>query len=125
MAASNDVARVTDVPAATVSRPVNGQDNARRVARARLRLALAEPVRHPGEAARVLPRRHKEVIGLLYTQCPARRQDVEDTKVIYDDELLRGVNHVASDLDWSVLVMFWTDTERHDFRRLAAISDQV
>jgi LacI family transcriptional regulator len=76
-------------------------------------------------AARVLPRRPKEVIGLLYTECLARRQDVEDTNVIYDDELLRGVNHVASDLGWSVLVTFWTDTASQDFRRLAAISDKV
>ena len=74
---------------------------------------------------RVLPRRRQEVIGLFYTECQARRQDVEDTKVIYDDELLRGVNHVASDVGWSVLVAFWADTASRDFGRLAAICDQV
>jgi LacI family transcriptional regulator, galactose operon repressor len=67
----------------------------------------------------------KEVIGLLYTECQAPRQDVEDTKVIYHDELFRGVSQVASDLDWSVLVTFWTPAASQDFRRLAAISSKV
>ena len=122
---SADAWRVARVPAATVSRAVNGKDHVRGTARARLQLAVDALGRHPDGEAQVLPRRHKEVIGLLYTQCPAQRQDVEDTEVIYDDELLRGVNHVASELDWSVLVTFWTGKASQNFRRLAEIAGQV
>jgi LacI family transcriptional regulator, galactose operon repressor len=67
-----------------------------------------------------------QVIGLIYTECPAPQQQHDgETKVIYHDEVLRGVNHVASDLDWSVLVTFWTDTASPDFRRLAGIASKV
>jgi LacI family transcriptional regulator, galactose operon repressor len=125
VATSYDVGRVARVAAAAVSREVNGQDHARGEARARLPAVAGELGRHPGKAAHVLPQRHKEVIGLLYTECSARRPAAEDAKVIYEDELLRGVNHIASELDWSVLVTFWTGEAGQDFRRLAAISDKV
>src|SRR5580692_1023640 len=65
------------------------------------------------------------VIGLLYTECTARLHDVEDTRVVYEDELLRGVNRVASELHWSVLVTFWAGNPDQDLRRLAAISEKV
>ena len=125
MSTSDDTGRVTHVPTATASRAVNGDDHAREGARARLQVAMDEHGRHPDWEAEVIARRRKEVIGLLYTECTARRQDVEDTKVIYEDELLRGVNRVASELGWSVLVTFWAGNADQDLRRLAAISEKV
>ncbi len=125
MSTSYDAGRVTHVPAATASRAVNGHDHAREVARARLQVGMGEHGRHPDGEAEVIARRRKKVIGLLYTECTARRHDVEDTKVIYEDELLRGVNRVASELEWSVLVTFWAGNADQDLRRLAAISEKV
>jgi LacI family transcriptional regulator len=122
---SSAARRVTRVPTANVSQAVNGKDHARGAARARLQLAVDVLGRRPDGEMRVPPRRRKEVIGLLYTGCPAQRQDVEDTEVIYDDELLRGVNRVASELGWSVLVTFWTGKARQNLRRLGQIADKV
>jgi LacI family transcriptional regulator, galactose operon repressor len=86
---------------------------------------MAEHGRHPGRETEVIARRPKEVIGLLHTECGARRDDVEDTKVIYEDEVLRGINRVASELGWSVLVTFWGGNADQDLRRLAAITERV
>src|SRR5512142_3073859 len=87
-----------------VSRVTTRQDCVRATTRARIQLAIGEPGYGPGGAAQSRSRRRKEVIGFVCVDCPGQPLEVENTNLIYPDEVLRGVERRISGLGWSVLV---------------------
>jgi LacI family transcriptional regulator len=72
-----------------------------------------------------LPRRRKEVIGLICVECLGRPRNVENKHLVYNHEVLRGVQRRISTLGWSLLVTFWNGEAGQDFRHIAAMPGQV
>jgi LacI family transcriptional regulator len=120
-----DVARLSGVSTATVSRVLHGQDRVRETTRTKVQKAIEELGYVPDGAAQSLSRRRKDVIGLICIERPTHEQDVENMNLTYTDELLRGVEGRIRDLDWSLLIRFWNGVTDPDFARLSAMSGKV
>lgn len=76
----------------------------------------------PDGAAQGRPKRRREAIGFINAGCsPAN--DAEDTN-IFNHEVFRGVQRVASELGWSLLVKSWSPEAGEDFRSIGAMSDK-
>jgi LacI family transcriptional regulator len=120
-----DVARHAGVSTATVSRVLHGQDRVRQSTRARVQQAIEELGYIPDGAAQSLSRRRKEVIGLICCERPMHPEDVENRSLTYVDEMLRGVEHGVSALDWSLLLTFYNGHTTTNLRRILAMSGKV
>ncbi len=122
-----DVARLAGVSTATVSRVVHGQDRVRESTRIRVTEAIEQLGYVPDGAAQSLSRRRKDVIGMVCVEREVEQYDIENVGLLYYDELLRGVEALIRNNDWSLLITFMQaqDVGEPDFRRLDALSGKV
>jgi LacI family transcriptional regulator len=122
-----DVARQAGVSIATVSRVVHGQDRVREATRIRVRQAIEELGYVPDGAAQSLSRRRKDVIGLVMMEREANHHDIEDGGLLYYDEVLRGVEALIRDREWSLLITFMQaeGVGEPEFSRLDSLSGKV
>jgi LacI family transcriptional regulator len=120
-----DVAQLSGVSTATVSRVLHGQDRVKETTRTKVQKAIEELGYVPDGAAQSLSRRRKDVIGLICIERPTHEQDVENTNLTYTDELLRGVEGQIRALDWQLLITFWNGVTDPDFARMSAMSGKV
>ncbi len=122
-----DVARLAGVSTATVSRVVHGQDRVREATRIRVAQAIEELGYVPDGAAQSLSRRRKDVIGIVCVEREIEHFDIENVGLLYYDEVLRGVEALIRDNNWSLLITFMQaeDVGEPDFRRLDALSGKV
>src|SRR5581483_10295692 len=99
-----DVAREAGVSTATVSRVVHGQDRVRAVTRRRV-LDVIEALGYvPDAAAQSMATQRKEVIGFLAVENRSSDTDVEQGGLLFVEEVLRGIEAVLSEIEWSVLI---------------------
>ncbi len=118
------MARVAGVSTATVSRVVHGQDRVRPSTRLRVQEVI-EALRYiPDGAAQSLSLRRKEVIGLVSVERPAPESDVEQTNLLFVDEVLRGVEASLRTLGWSLLISFLQPGDPV-YKRLLAMSGKI
>ncbi len=122
-----DVARLAGVSTATVSRVVHGQDRVREATRIRVTQAIEELGYVPDGAAQSLSRRRKDVIGMVCVEREVEQYDIENVGLLYYDEVLRGVEALIRNNNWSLLITFMQaeDVGEPDFRRLDALSGKV
>ena len=119
-----DVARLAGVSTATVSRVVHGQDRVRESTRARVQQAIEELGYVPDGAAQSLSRRRKDIIGLVCVEREVDHIDIENAGMLYNDEILRGVESCIRHRNWSLLITFMQG-DRPDFSRLDTLSGKV
>jgi LacI family transcriptional regulator len=120
-----DVARLAGVSTATVSRVVHGQDRVREATRTRVRQAIEELGYVPDGAAQSLSRRRKEVIGMACMEREEREDDIENVGLLYNDEVLRGVERRIRAQRWLLLLTFMQADGTPDFPRLDSLSGKV
>src|SRR3984885_13528661 len=121
-----DVARLAGVSTATVSRVVHGQDRVREATRIRVRHAIEELGYVPDGAAQSLSRRRKEVIGMVCMEREVHPYDIENVGLLYNDEVLRGVEARIRAQKWLLLLTFMqADDGNPDFPRLDSLSGKV
>jgi LacI family transcriptional regulator len=123
-----DVARLAGVSTATVSRVVHGQDRVRDSTRARVQQVIEELGYVPDGAAQSLSRRRKNVIGLVCVErrSPRQQYDIESMSLLFYDEILRGVEALIRDRNWSLLITYLHEAgDDSDLPRLLALSGQV
>jgi LacI family transcriptional regulator len=120
-----DVARLAGVSTATVSRVVHGQDRVREATRIRVQQAIEELGYVPDGAAQSLSRRRKEIIGMVCVERPAQQYDIENMNLLFYDEVLRGVESLIRDREWSLLITFLRGACDPDFPRLEVFSGKV
>ena len=120
-----DVARLAGVSTATVSRVVHGQDRVREATRIRVQQAIEELGYVPDGAARSLSRRRKDIIGMVCVERQAQQYDIENMNLLFYDEVLRGVESLIRDRDWSLLITFLRGANDPDFPRLEMFSGKV
>jgi LacI family transcriptional regulator len=119
------VAREAGVSTATVSRVVHGHDRVRSSTRQRV-LEVIEALGYvPDGAAQSLSRQRKEVIGLVAVENRSPESDVEQTSLLFVDEVLRGVEASLSDIGWSLLISFLQASDPAAYKRLEAMSGKV
>jgi LacI family transcriptional regulator len=119
-----DVARVAGVSTATVSRVVHGHDRVRPSTRQRVLSVIEELGWVPDGAAQSLSRRRKEVIGLVSLESRSPESDVEQTSLLFVEEVLRGVESSLSEIGWSLLISF-LQTDEFAYKRLESLSAKV
>lgn len=83
------------------SRVIHRQGRVSAAKRARFQLAIRNLGYVPDGVARSLPRRRKEVIGLICIECLGRPPNVENKNLVYNHQVLRGVERRVSRLGWS------------------------
>ena len=120
-----DVARLAGVSTATVSRVVHGQDRVREATRIRVQQAIEELGYVPDGAAQSLSRRRKEIIGMVCVERQAQQYDIENMNLLFYDEVLRGVESLIRDREWSLLITFLRGANDPDFPRLEVFSGKV
>jgi LacI family transcriptional regulator len=122
-----DVARLAGVSTATVSRVVHGQDRVREATRIRVTQAIEQLGYVPDGAAQSLSRRRKDVIGMVCLEREVEDYDIENVGLLYYDEVLRGVEALIRNNNWSLLITFMQAENfgEPDFRRLDALSGKV
>src|SRR5580698_7632516 len=120
-----DVARLAGVSTATVSRVVHGQDRVRETTRIRVRQAIETLGYVPDGAAQSLSRRRKEVIGMACMEREEREDDIENVGLLYNDEVLRGVERRIRAQRWLLLLTFMQADGTPDFPRLDSLSGKV
>jgi LacI family transcriptional regulator len=119
-----DVARVAGVSTATVSRVVHGHDRVRPSTRQRV-LEVIEALGYvPDGAAQSLSRRRKEVIGLVSVESRSPESDVEQTSLLFVEEVLRGVEASLREIGWSLLISFFQAGDAA-YQRLQSMSGKV
>jgi|HubBroStandDraft_5_1064220.scaffolds.fasta_scaffold01282_8 LacI family transcriptional regulator len=120
-----DVARLAGVSTATVSRVVHGQDRVRETTRIRVRQAIETLGYVPDGAAQSLSRRRKEVIGMACMEREELEDDIENVGLLYNDEVLRGVERRIRAQEWLLLLTFMQAGGKPDFPRLDSLSGKV
>jgi LacI family transcriptional regulator len=106
-----DVAREAGVSTATVSRVVHAQDRVRPATRRRV-LTVIEALGYvPDGAAQSLARQRKEVVGLFAIESRTRGTDIENTGLLFIEQVLHGVESVLSEMGWSPLISFLRDAD--------------
>ena len=101
-----DVARVAGVSTATVSRVVHGADRVKASTRQRVLEVIDALGYVPDGAAQSLSRKTKQVVGLVAVASRGPESDIEQTSLLFVEEVLRGVERPLGDLGWSVLISF-------------------
>jgi LacI family transcriptional regulator len=121
-----DVARLAGVSTATVSRVVHAQDRVRDSTRTRVLDVIRQLGYVPDGAAQSLSRRRKTIIGLVCVERLAPQQyDIESMSLLFYDEILRGVEQRIRDNDWSLLITYLREHNKHDIDRLLRLSGKV
>ena len=119
-----DVARVAGVSTATVSRVVHGHDWVRASTRQRV-LEVIEALGYvPDGAAQSLSRQRKEVVGLAAVANRSPESDIEQTSLLFVEEVLRGVEAPLGEIGWSLLISFLQAGESA-YKRLQSMSGKV
>jgi LacI family transcriptional regulator len=119
------VARDAGVSTATVSRVVHGQDRVRASTRQRV-LEVIEALGYvPDGAAQSLSRQRKEVVGLVAVESRSPESEVEQTSLLFVDEVLRGVEASVSKIGWSLLISILHAGDPAAYQRLKSISGKV
>jgi LacI family transcriptional regulator len=101
-----DVAREAGVSTATVSRLVHGHDRVKASTRQRV-LDVIEALGYvPDGAAQSLSRKRKQVVGLVAVASRGPESDIEQTSLLFVEEVLRGVESSLGEIGWSLLISF-------------------
>jgi len=101
-----DVAREAGVSTATVSRVVHGHDRVKASTRQRV-LDVIEALGYvPDGAAQSLSRKRKQVVGLVAVASRGPESDIEQTSLLFVEEVLRGVESSLGEIGWSLLISF-------------------
>jgi LacI family transcriptional regulator, galactose operon repressor len=121
-----DVAREAGVSTATVSRVLHSSDHVRPGTRQRV-LGVIEALGYvPDAAAQSMARQRKEVIGLLTVGNRSPDTDVEEEGLVFIDEVWRGVDHLLSQMEWSLLISTLNDSDPQGaFQRMLRVSAKV
>jgi LacI family transcriptional regulator len=127
-----DVAQLAGVSTATVSRVVHDQHRVRAITKARVRQAIAELGYVPDAAAQSLSLRRTDMIGLVRPEGHAVHDDIENSNLLFHDEVLRGVEAHLRDVqphtrgrDVSLLITLAGATHAAVSPRLQALSGKV
>src|SRR5260370_21975917 len=122
-----DVASLAGVSTATVSRVVHGQDRVRDSTRARVLAVTDELGSVPSGAAQSVPRRRKDVIGLVGVEgtAPKMEYDIESRSLLFYDAVLRGVEARIRYLNWSLMITSLEEGREPDLPRLLSLSGKV
>jgi LacI family transcriptional regulator len=119
-----DVARAAGVSTATVSRVMHGQDRVSPATRQRV-LDVIESLGYvPDGAAQSLSRRRKDVIGLVAVERLSPESDIEQTNLLFVDQVLRGVEAMLREIGWSLLISF-LQVGDSAYARLQAMSGKI
>jgi len=119
-----DVAREAGVSTATVSRVVHGHDRVKASTRQRV-LDVIEALGYvPDGAAQSLSRKRKQVVGLVAVASLGPESDIEQTSLLFVEEVLRGVESSLGDIGWSLLISFLHAGEAA-YQRLQSLSGKV
>jgi LacI family transcriptional regulator len=119
-----DVAREAGVSTATVSRVVHGYDRVKPSTRQRV-LDVIEALGYvPDGAAQSLSRKRKQVVGLVAVGSRDRDSDIEQTSLLFAEEVLRGVESPLGEIGWSLLISFLNAGDTA-YQRLQSLSGKV
>lgn len=119
-----DVAREAGVSTATVSRVVHGHDRVKASTRQRV-LDVIEALGYvPDGAAQSLSRKTKQVVGLVAVESRGPESDVEQTSLLFVEEVLRGVESSLGEIGWSLLISFLQAGDPA-YQRLQSMSGKV
>ncbi len=119
-----DVARAAGVSTATVSRVMHRQDRVSPGTRQRV-LEVIESLGYvPDGAAQSLSRRRKDVIGLVAVERLSPESDIEQTNLLFVDQVLRGVEAMLREIGWSLLISF-LQVGDSAYERLQAMSGKI
>jgi len=119
-----DVAREAGVSTATVSRVVHGHDRVRPTTRQRV-LDVIEALGYvPDGAAQSLSRKRKQVIGLVAVEGRDPESEIEQTSLLFVEEVLRGVESSLGEIGWSLLISFLQSGDSA-YQRLQSLSGKV
>jgi LacI family transcriptional regulator len=120
-----DVAREAGVSTATVSRVVHGYDRVKASTRQRV-LDVIEALGYvPDGAAQSLSRKRKQVVGLVALASRGPESDIEQTSLLFVEEVLRGVEASLGDIGWSLLISFLHAGGDLAYERLQSMSGKV
>jgi LacI family transcriptional regulator len=119
-----DVAREAGVSTATVSRVVHGADRVRASTRQRVLDVIEQLGYVPDGAAQSLSRKTKQVVGLVAVASRGPESDVEQTSLLFVEEVLRGVEASLGDIGWSLLISFLQGGDSA-YQRLQSLSGKV
>jgi LacI family transcriptional regulator len=119
-----DVARVSGVSTATVSRVMRGSDLVSHDTRDRV-LAVIETLDFvPDATAQSLTRRRKDVIGLVALDRGAEEIDIESASRVFTDHIVHAAEAVVRGAGSSLLLTFGRRDEQLE-RRVRALSGKV
>jgi LacI family transcriptional regulator len=119
-----DVARQAGVSTATVSRVVHGYDLVKASTRQRV-LDVIEALGYvPDGAAQSLSRKTKQIVGLVAMSSRSPESDIEQTSLLFVDEVMRGVEASLGEIGWSLLVSFLQAGDSA-YQRLQSMSGKV
>jgi len=80
----------------------------------------------PDAAAQSMARQRKEVVGLLTVGNRSPGTDVEKEGLVFIDEVWRGVDHLLSQIEWSLLISTLNDSDPQGaFQRMLRVSAKV
>lgn len=120
------MARAAGVSTATVSRVVHAQDRVRPATRQRVLEAIEALGYVPDGAAQSMARQRKEVVGLVTMASRGPDTDIEQEGLLFIDEVLRSVEYMLSQAEWSVLVSVVRGKDSESaYRQLLKISAKV
>jgi LacI family transcriptional regulator len=119
-----DVAREAGVSTATVSRVLHGYDRVKASTRQRVLDVIEDLGYVPDGAAQSLSRKRKQVVGLVAVEDRDPESDIEQTSLLFVDEVLRGVESSVSEIGWSLLISFQRDGD-FIYQRLKSLSGKV
>ena len=109
---------------ATVSRVVHGHDRVRASTRQRV-LDVIEALGYvPDGAAQSLSRKRKQVVGLVAVASRGPESDIEQTSLLFVEEVLRGVESSLGEIGWSLLISF-VQAGDAAYQRLQSLSGKV
>ncbi len=119
-----DVAREADVSTATVSRVLHGHDRVKASTRQRV-LDIIEALGYvPDGAAQSLSRKRKQIVGLIAVESRGPGSDIEQTSLLFLEEVLRGVESPVGHIGWSLLISFMVRDDTA-YARLQSMSGKV
>jgi len=119
-----DVAREAGVSTATVSRVVHDHDRVKASTRQRV-LDVIEALGYvPDGAAQSLSRKRKQVVGLVAVSSRGPESDIEQTSLLFAEEVLRGVESSLGEMGWSLLITF-VQAGDPAYQRLQSLSGKV
>jgi LacI family transcriptional regulator len=119
-----DVAREAGVSTATVSRVVHGHDRVKASTRQRVLDVIEKLGYVPDGAAQSLSRKRKQVLGLVAVESRGPETEIEQTSLLFVEEVLRGVESSLGEIGWSLLISFLHAGDAA-YQRLQSLSGKV